>query len=267
MAVVGKDCKVALITGATSLRGIGYTIANSLAEKGYAVILHGRREPSEAEPIREQLEREHQVPVHYLRADLAKSSEIESLCEKLKKIYPNGVDVLVNNAGLRHSAEIEDYPTEQWDAILAVGLTAQFHLIRLLLPGMKEKGWGRIINISSVYSRIPETGCVANVAARHGCTGLTKTVAKANHRTGVTCNSICPALTNTDFTLNKIRDYADKNDIPLEESQRYIMDKTNPTGEFVKLEHIAELVLFLCSPAGDQITGADLPLDAGAWTQ
>ncbi|XP_077983216.1 D-beta-hydroxybutyrate dehydrogenase-like [Glandiceps talaboti] len=267
MAVVGKDCKVALITGATSLRGIGYTIANSLAEKGYAVILHGRREPSAAEPIREQLERKHLVPVHYLQADLAESSDIESLCEKLKKIYPNGVDVLVNNAGLRHSAEIEDYPTEEWNAILAVGLTAPFHLIRLLLPGMKNKGWGRIINISSVYSRVPVPDCVAAAAARHGCTGLTKTVAKANLRTGVTCNSICPGMTNTDYTLNKIRDYADQKDIPLEESQRCILGKANPTGEFVKVEHIAELVLFLCSPAGDQITGADLPIDVGVWTQ
>ncbi|XP_070573899.1 D-beta-hydroxybutyrate dehydrogenase-like [Ptychodera flava] len=170
-----KTGRVALITGATSPDGVGYAIAESLAGNGYSIILHGRRDAEEVEPLRAKLERKHQVKANYIRANLLKRSEIENLCREVKTIYPGGVDVLVNNAGLSHRAKLEDFPPAKWDELIAVNLTAPFDLTRLLFGDMKRKGWGRIINISSVRSKIVDAdSSVPYAAAKHGLNGLTK---------------------------------------------------------------------------------------------
>uniref|UniRef100_A0ABM0M6Y0 3-oxoacyl-[acyl-carrier-protein] reductase n=1 Tax=Saccoglossus kowalevskii TaxID=10224 RepID=A0ABM0M6Y0_SACKO len=173
MAAAGG--KVALITGSTSCDGIGYTIAKCLAKNGYNIILHGRRAEAEIEPLREQLQREFHVKCHYLTADLLQRSEIENLCKKkIEALYPDGVDVLVNNAGASLNAPLENFPVDKWDEIIQVNLTAPFDMVRLTVGAMKKKGWGRIINISSISSKRVLKTSVAYNCSKHGLEGLTK---------------------------------------------------------------------------------------------
>ncbi|XP_070575442.1 D-beta-hydroxybutyrate dehydrogenase-like isoform X2 [Ptychodera flava] len=262
-----KIGKVALITGSTNAESVGYAIAKALARNGYSIILHGRREAAEVEPLREHIEKEYKVQAHYLCANLLKRPEIEQLCEKIKAIYPTGVDVLVNNAGATHHTSIEEFPPEKWDEVIAINMTAPFDLTRLLLGDMKNKGWGRIINISSVRGRSAAANSSAYTAAKHGLNGLTKSTAMSGYGTGVTCNAICPAMIKTKFAMEVIGNSAKRLDISFEESKKRWLADLNPSGEFITSEQVAELAAFLCSPAADQITGAELPIDAGLWAK
>ncbi|XP_006815773.1 D-beta-hydroxybutyrate dehydrogenase-like [Saccoglossus kowalevskii] len=266
MAVAGGIGKVALITGSTSCDGIGYAIAKSLARTGYDIILQGRRAESEIEPLREQLQREFKVKCHYLTADLLQRSEIENLCKKkIEALYPDGVDVLVNNAGCNTHASLENYPVDKWDTIIQLNLTAPFDLVRLMVGAMKKKGWGRIINISSIYSKTVMKTCVAYNCSKHGLDGLTKTVANDCFGTGVTCNSICPAMVDTSMSNKGLQTRAKLNGMSFEETRAKFLKAINPSGQYVTVEQIAELAAFLCTPAADQMTGASIPVDAGHW--
>ncbi|XP_070575457.1 D-beta-hydroxybutyrate dehydrogenase-like isoform X3 [Ptychodera flava] len=222
----GNIGKVALITGSASPSGLGYAIAKVLAKNGYAIILHDRLDATEVEPLREHLEKKCQVKAHYLRANLLQRSEIEEMCEKIKTMYPGGVDVLVNNAG-----------------------------------------WGRIINISSVRSRSASSTNVSYTAAKHGLNGLTKSTAMSSYGTGVTCNAICPALMETKIAKDMIGSIAEMQGISFEEAEKRTLADLNPSGAYVQVEQVAELAAFLCTPAADQITGAELPVDAGLWAK
>ncbi|XP_077864830.1 D-beta-hydroxybutyrate dehydrogenase-like [Saccoglossus kowalevskii] len=268
MADAGGIGKVALITGSTSCDSIGYTIARILARKGYDIILHGRRAEADIEPLRELLQREFHVKCHYLTADLLQRSEIENLCEKkIEALYPDGVDILVNNAGCGVHAPLESFPVDKWDEIIQLNLTAPFDLVRLTVGAMKKKGWGRIINISSIFSKKVMKTFVAYNCSKHGLDGLTKTVANDCFGTGVTCNSICPALVKTSLTTKNMKIKAEIEGISLEESEAIFLKTRNPSGQFVTVEQIAEVAAFLCTPAADQITGASIPVDAGKWAE
>ncbi|XP_077866858.1 D-beta-hydroxybutyrate dehydrogenase-like, partial [Saccoglossus kowalevskii] len=171
---VQEGKRVALITGSTSVDGIGYGIAKALAQVGYDIILQGRRSVADIEPMREEIESSFKVTCHYLKADLLQRAEIESLCSNIRTIYPDGIDVLVNNACLYGLAAIEEYPVDNWDDVLKVNVTAPFDLIRLTLGAMKKKGWGRIINISSILSKTTSPNLSAYVCSKHALDGLTK---------------------------------------------------------------------------------------------
>ncbi|XP_070575454.1 D-beta-hydroxybutyrate dehydrogenase-like isoform X1 [Ptychodera flava] len=263
----GNIGKVALITGSASPSGLGYAIAKVLAKNGYAIILHDRLDATEVEPLREHLEKKCQVKAHYLRANLLQRSEIEEMCEKIKTMYPGGVDVLVNNAGVTYNVKLEEYPPQKWDETIGVHLTAPFDLTRLLLGDMKRKGWGRIINISSVRSRSASSTNVSYTAAKHGLNGLTKSTAMSSYGTGVTCNAICPALMETKIAKDMIGSIAEMQGISFEEAEKRTLADLNPSGAYVQVEQVAELAAFLCTPAADQITGAELPVDAGLWAK
>ncbi|XP_077864837.1 D-beta-hydroxybutyrate dehydrogenase-like, partial [Saccoglossus kowalevskii] len=234
----------------------------------YDIILHGRRAETDIEPLREQLQREFNVKCHYLTADLLQRSEIENLCKnKIAALYPDGVDILVNNAGFGVHAPLESFPVDKWDEIIQLDLTAPFDLVRLTVGAMKKKGWGRIINISSILSKKVVKTFVAYNCAKHGLDGLTKTVANDCFGTGVTCNSICPAVVQTSMNTKRMEARAEVDGIPAEESEALYLKAMNPSGQYVTVEQIAEVAAFLCTPAADQITGASIPVDAGKWAE
>ncbi|XP_006823650.1 D-beta-hydroxybutyrate dehydrogenase-like [Saccoglossus kowalevskii] len=193
-------------------------------------------------------------------------AEIEQLCKSIEEIHPGGVDVLVNNAGRGGTAAtIEQYPVANWDDVIKVNLTAPFDLIRLSIGEMKKRGWGRIINISSIFGKKTITLYPAYVCSKHGLNGLTKTVANDTFGTGVTCNAICPAVVETQLAIAEFRQLAETTGLTYETVTKQFLEKTNPNGQFIKSEQIAELAAFLCSPCADQMTGAIIPIDGGSW--
>ncbi|XP_077996142.1 D-beta-hydroxybutyrate dehydrogenase-like [Glandiceps talaboti] len=255
--------KVALVTGSSDLEGIGFAIAKALARTGYDVILTGSREEEKVTPLVEEIRRDYKIRTMYIRADLRKVSNIEYLCEECKQHFPNGIDVLVNNAGFGDVFPIESYPVEQYDDIIAVDLSAPFHLIRLLLPDMKTKGWGRIVNISSVSGARPVSCMSAYCAAKHGLNGLTKAVAKETAEHGITCNAILPGVVKTGLTRKGMEFLAEIEGCSAEEMTTNFLNEKHPTKTYVLPEEIADLVVFLCSTSACQMTGSCLPIDGG----
>ncbi|XP_006823651.2 D-beta-hydroxybutyrate dehydrogenase-like [Saccoglossus kowalevskii] len=205
-----SERKMALITGSTSKEGIGCAIAKTLARDGYDIILHGRRDEDEITSLRKDIEKEFEVNAFYLKADLMIRAEIEQLCKRIEEIHPGGVDVLVNNAGWPGMpGAMEDYSVVIWDDVIKVNLTAPFDLIRLTIGDMKKRGWGRIINIPSIYSKKNCHDPSRYVCAKHGLNGLTKTVANDTFGTGATCNAICPAAVETQIVIAAIKQRAE----------------------------------------------------------
>jgi len=254
--------KTALVTGSTS--GIGLGIARKLAKSGANVVLNGFGDADEIEEIRAGLEQEHGVRVLYSGADMTKVDEIEAMIAMADDEL-GGVDVLVNNAGIQFVDNIEDFPTAKWDAIIAINLSSSFHTIRLTLGGMKEKGWGRIINIASAHGLVASPFKSAYVAAKHGVIGLTKTVALESATDGVTCNAICPGYVLTPLVEKQIPDTARERGITEEEVVSDVILAAQPTKKFVYLEEVGALVDFLCGDSACSITGASLTIDGG-WT-
>lgn len=246
--------KIALVTGSTS--GIGLGIAEALARAGCEVVLNGF---GEVETAREQIER-YGVRAGYHDADLADPARIEALLEYAEVEF-GGVDVLVNNAGIQHVAPIDEFPPERWDAIIAINLSAAFHTIRLALPGMKRRGWGRIINLASTHGLAGSAGKSAYVAAKHGMVGLTKAVALETALTPVTCNAICPGWVLTPLVERQIEARAVDGD--LNGAREALLGEKQPSLEFVTPAQLGELALFLCSPAADQVRGAAWNMDGG----
>lgn len=247
--------KTALVTGSTS--GIGLGIAQVLAQAGANLILNGFGDASAA--IAEVAR--HGTRVGHHPADLSDVQQIEDLFAYADREF-GGVDILVNNAGIQHVAPVEAFPTERWDAIIALNLSAVFHSTRLALPGMRQRNWGRIINIASVHGQVGSVGKTAYVAAKHGVIGLTKVVGLETATTPITCNAICPGWVLTPLVQKQIDDRA-AGGIDPQQAQHDLLAEKQPSLAFVTPEHLGELVAFLCSEAGSQVRGAAWNIDGG----
>jgi 3-hydroxybutyrate dehydrogenase len=254
--------KTALITGSTS--GIGRAVAEEMAAAGANVVLNGFGPAEEIEALRQALAADNGVAVSYSPADMSRPGEIAAMIEVAKAEHGE-LDILVNNAGIQHVAPIEDFPTERWDAVLAINLSSCFHTTRLVLPGMRARGWGRIINIASAHGLVASLQKAAYVAAKHGVVGLTKVTALETAGSGITCNAICPGWVLTPLLQKQIDAHAAEKGLSEPVARRELVGAKMPSEECVTTEQVAALALFLCSPAADGMTGAPIPID-GAWT-
>jgi 3-hydroxybutyrate dehydrogenase len=254
--------KAALITGSTS--GIGLAIARALAREGTSVMLNGFGDAGEIEKTRAEVERQCKVRALYSPADMSKPGEIAEMVRTAEQAF-GGVDILVNNAGVQHVAPVEEFPVEKWDQIIAINLSSAFHSIRATLPGMKARKWGRIINTASAHSLVASPFKSAYVTAKHGLTGLTKTVALEVATFGITVNCISPGYVWTPLVEKQIPDTMKARNLTKEQVINDVLLTAQPTKQFVTVDQIAAFAVFLCSDAASQITGANLPVDGG-WT-
>jgi 3-hydroxybutyrate dehydrogenase len=252
--------KSAIVTGSTS--GIGLGIATALAAQGVNVMLNGFGNANEIKNTRMRLELEHGVKVLHSGADMGRPAEIHTMLSEAVHMF-GGVDILVNNAGIQHVAPIDEFPTDKWDQILAINLSSAFRTTRLALPGMKKRGWGRIVNIASIHGLVASPYKAAYIAAKHGLVGLTKTVALETAQLPITCNAICPGYVLTPLVEKQIDDQAKAHGIPREEVIEKVMLERQPSKAFVKIDEVVALALFLCSDAAASITGASLSIDGG----
>jgi 3-hydroxybutyrate dehydrogenase len=202
------------------------------------------------------------VEVDYHGADMSKPAEIEAMMHAAEKRF-GAVDILVNNAGIQHVANVEDFPVDRWDAIIAINLSSAFHTTRLAMPGMKKRNWGRIINLASVHGLVGSAQKSAYVAAKHGIVGLTKVTALETAQTGVTCNAICPGWVLTPLVQKQVDARAEKDQVNNEEAKKRLLLEKQPSGEFVTPEQLAALAVFFCSPAATQIRGVAWNMDGG----
>ncbi|WP_034998626.1 3-hydroxybutyrate dehydrogenase [Beijerinckia mobilis] len=256
-----KD-KTAVITGSTS--GIGLAYAHAFAKEGANVVINGFGDPAEIEKTRQGIETEFGVKALYSPADMTKPAEIADMVALAEKTF-GSVDVLINNAGIQFVSPIEEFPIEKWDQIIAINLTSAFHTIRAALPGMKSRKWGRIINTASAHALVASPFKSAYVSAKHGIAGLTKTVALEAATFGVTANAICPGYVWTPLVEKQVPDQAKARGISEEAVKRDVLLAAQPTKEFVTVEQVAALAVFLASDAAASITGAIIPVDGG-WT-
>ena len=254
--------KTALVTGSTS--GIGLGIAEGLAHEGVNLVLNGFGDAAEIEALRARLESTYHIKAIYDGADMSKSDQIEAMMKHAADTF-GGVDILVNNAGIQHVCPIEEFPVAKWDAIIAINLSSAFHTTRLAVPYMKEKHWGRIINIASAHGLVASPFKSAYVAAKHGILGLTKTVALEGAQHNVRCNAISPGYVLTPLVENQIPDTMKARNMTREQVINDVLLAAQPTKEFVKPEDVAGFCLFLVSDAANQINGASLSIDGG-WT-
>jgi len=252
--------KTALITGSTS--GIGLAIARALAQDGADVMLNGFGDAAEIEKLREAIEKECGVKARYTNADMAKPAEIAALVAATEKEFGR-LDVLVNNAGIQFVANIEDFPVDKWDAIIAINLSAAFHTMRAAVPGMKRRKWGRIVNISSAHGLIASGQKAGYVAAKHGIIGLTKVVAIETANEGITCNAICPGWVMTPLVAQQIDARAKAAGQSFEDAKVALVAEKQPMLEYTKPESIGALAVFLASDAAATITGSAYSIDGG----
>jgi len=253
---------VALITGATS--GIGLGMARSFAAKGYDLAINGFGDSIEIDRICRKLETDHQVKVLYSSADMTKVSEIETFVSDTITSFGR-LDVVINNAGVQYVSPVDEFPTDKWDLVISVNLTAAFHTTRLSLPQMRKQGWGRIINVASAHGLIASPNKSAYVAAKHGLVGLTKTVALEAAEFGVTCNAICPGWVKTPLVETQIETLAREHGVTQDVVTKEMILQRQPTREFVQVDQIAALALFLSSDDASSITGSAYSIDGG-WT-
>ena len=254
--------KTAIITGSTS--GIGLGIALAFARAGMNVMLNGFGDVKEIEAIRARLEGQFEVGVGYSAADMTKPDDIVAMVEDSRKLFGQ-VDVLVNNAGIQHVEAIETFPVAKWDAIIAINLSSAFHGIRAVVPGMKSRNWGRIINIASAHGLVASPFKSAYVAAKHGLLGLTKTVALETAEFGITVNAVCPGYVLTPLVQKQIPETAKARGISEEDVIKNVLLHAQPTKQFVTTEQIGALAVFLCTGGAASMTGAALPVEGG-WT-
>jgi 3-hydroxybutyrate dehydrogenase len=250
------------VTGSTS--GIGLGIARALAEQGVNVTINGFGDAKEIETARAGIESDFGVKAAYSPADMTKPAEIAAMIQKAETSL-GSVDILVNNAGIQHVAPIEEFPIEKWDAIIAINLSAAFHAMRAAVPGMKARKWGRIISTASAHSLVASPFKAAYISAKHGLAGLTKTVALEVATHGITVNCISPGYVWTPLVAKQIPDQMKTRNMTEEQVKRDVLLAAQPTKEFVTVEQVAQLALYLCSDAASAITGANLSIDGG-WT-
>ncbi|WP_157269943.1 3-hydroxybutyrate dehydrogenase [Azohydromonas aeria] len=248
--------KTALVTGSTS--GIGLGIAKALARQGANILLNGFGDTEAALAEVRALG----VRVAYHGADMSKPAEIEEMMRAAEAEF-GAVDILVNNAGIQHVAPVASFPPEKWDAIIAINLSSAFHTTRLALPGMTQRGWGRIINVASVHGLVASAEKSAYVAAKHGLIGFTKTVALETASTGVTANAICPGWVLTPLVEKQVAARAQADGIDHEQAKRRLLGDKQPSMQFTTAEELGELAVFLCSPAANNIRGAAFNVDGG----
>ena len=254
--------KSALVTGSTS--GIGLAIARALAAQGANVTINGFGDKATIEKERSGIEKEFGVKALYSAADMSRPGEIADMVRAAEQAF-GSLDVLVNNAGIQYVAPIEEFPVEKWDQIIGINLSSAFHTIRAAVPGMKKRKWGRIINTASAHSLVASPFKVAYVSAKHGLAGLTKTVALEVATFGITANCISPGYVWTPLVERQIPDTMKARGLTEEQVKRDVLLAAQPTKEFVTVDQVADLAIYLCSDAAKSITGANLSIDGG-WT-
>jgi len=259
MSLKGKN---AIITGSTS--GIGLAIANVLAGEGCNILLNGMGDKAAIDAIVAEISSKYSVKVSYSAADMTKPAEIRQMVADCVSNFAS-VDILVNNAGIQFTSKVEEFPEDKWDAIIAINLSSSFHAIKAALPKMREKGFGRIINIASVHGLVGSENKSAYVAAKHGIVGLTKVVALETAAAGITCNAICPGWVHTPLVQKQIEDKAKENSISIEQATANLLGEKQPNKRFIKPESIGALIAFLSGDNGDAMTGEIITLDGG-WT-
>ena len=251
--------RCALITGST--QGLGLAAAHRFAAAGCHVVLSGLAPAEEANATAEALTATHGVRAVYAAGDLSRAADIETIAQTAGRAF-GGVDILVNNAVVRHTAPVEAFSAEKWDEGIAVNLSAAFHLIRLTVPMMQAKRWGRIVNVASIYSFKGAANRVAYVTTKTALLGLTRAVALEGLPHGITCNAVCPGTTETPVHQAAIASLA-AGGLTREEAERRFFSTKQPTGRFISAEQVAALMVFLCGPDAGDITGAALPVDGG----
>ncbi len=252
--------KTALVTGSTS--GIGLGIAHALAAQGANIVFNGFGDAAAIAELQQQTASQFGVKTAYSGADMTEPAEIEKMMHDAIAQF-GGVDILVNNAGIQYVANVEDFPADRWDAIIAINLSSAFHTSHFALPKMKEKNWGRIINVASAHGLVASAGKSAYVASKHGIVGLTKVIALENAHTGITANAICPGWVLTPLVQKQVDARAAANNIPVEQAKRELLLEKQPSGEFVTPEQLGALAVFLCSDAASQVRGAAWNMDGG----
>ena len=254
--------KTAIVTGSTS--GIGLGIAEAFAHAGANVVLNGFGDTMQIERTRADLAHRTNAMIVYSPADMGKPRAIEQMVRQTVDAF-GAVDIMVNNAGVQHVAPIDEFPEEKWDAIMAINLSSAFHATKLVLPAMRRKGWGRVINVASAHALVASPYKAAYVAAKHGVLGLTRVTALETAEDGITCNAICPGYVRTPLVEQQIDDQAKAHGIDREKVISDVLLKNQPNKRFVEVAELAALALFLCSDNGGAVTGAALPMDGG-WT-
>ncbi len=248
----------ALVTGSTS--GIGLGIARSLAAQGANILMNGF---GDVEAPRAEIAALGVKVMHH-GADMSKPAEIEAMMKFAAEQFGR-VDILVNNAGIQHVANVEDFPPEKWDAIIAINLTSAFHTTRLALPAMKAANWGRVINVASAHGLVASAQKSAYVASKHGLVGFTKSLALETATTGITSNAICPGWVLTPLVQKQIDARAEREGITLEQANRDLLGEKQPSLQFTTPEQLGDLAVFMCSPAGNNVRGVAWQMDGG-WT-
>lgn len=259
MTMKGKS---ALVTGSTS--GIGLAMARAFAAEGANIMLNGLGDAGEIEAIRAGIETEFRVKVRYNGANMLKPDEIRALVAEVETVF-GGVDILVNNAGIQFVSPVEDFPDEKWEQIVGINLSAAFYAIKAAIPGMKKQGGGRIINLTSAHSLIASPFKSAYVAAKHGVAGLTKTVALEVAQAKITVNAIAPGYVWTALVQRQIPGTMKARNMTEEEVKKNVLLAAQPTKEFVTVEQVAGLAVYLASDAAASITGTTISMDGG-WT-
>lgn len=255
MQLAGKS---AIVTGSNS--GIGLGIARALAQAGASVVLNSFTDRPEDHALAADLAKETGAQVRYIAADMSKGEDCRALVDEA-----GSCDILVNNAGIQFVAPIEDFPVDKWNQIIAINLSAAFHTTAAAVPGMKKKGWGRIVNIASAHGLTASPFKVAYIAAKHGIVGMSKTVALETAGMGITCNAICPGYVLTPLVEAQIPDQMKVHNMDRETVIREVMLDRQPSRQFATVEQIGGTTVFLCSPSADQITGTTISVDGG-WT-
>ncbi|WP_304610744.1 3-hydroxybutyrate dehydrogenase [Mycobacterium sp. Marseille-P9652] len=254
--------KSVVVTGSTS--GIGLGTARAFAAEGANVMLNGFGDAKAVEEQRRGIEEAFGVTAAYSAADVTKPAEVADMICAAEETF-GAIDVLVNNAGIQYVANVEDFPPEQWDAVIATNLSAVFHTCRCAVPGMKRRGWGRIINIASAHGLVASAGKAAYVAAKHGVVGLTKVVAIETAEHGITCNAICPGWVMTPLVTQQVQARADAVGKPFDEAKQEFVAEKQPLARYTSPEDIGALAVFLAGDAAATITGSSYSIDGG-WT-
>ncbi|HMO45331.1 MAG TPA: 3-hydroxybutyrate dehydrogenase [Rubrivivax sp.] len=254
--------RIALVTGST--QGIGLAIAEAMAQAGAHVVVHGIEAPEQGRPIAAGLAEKHGVRTAYLQANLADAAQAAGLVDAAARAL-GPIDIVVNNAGIQHTCPIESFPAERWDAVIAVNLSSAFHAMKAAVPGMRARGWGRIVNIASVHGLVASVNKAAYLAAKHGLVGLSKGVALETATDGITVNCICPGWTDTVLIQPQIEARAAAVGGDRAAGVRELLREKQPNLTLLPPERIGDIAVFLCSDAAAGITGVALPVDGG-WT-
>jgi 3-hydroxybutyrate dehydrogenase len=252
--------KCALITGST--QGLGLATAKRFAAAGCNIVINGFGDERDIGAMRDGIEKEHGVRTMYSAANLAHVLEIEKMLGTAQETF-GAIDILVNNAVVRYEAPVEQFPVAEWDLGIAVNLSAAFHTIRLALPAMRRRNWGRIVNVSSIYGLIATVNRLSYVTSKTALIGMTRAVALETRDQDITCNAVCPGTVETPVHTQRIEDMMKTDSLSREAAEQRFLANKQPGGRFIGADDVAGMILFLCGPESRDITGAALPIDGG----